>query len=191
MMADMCFVRNVAGFGLTTANSVAVTKFALNSVYDPLNTGSGDLQPYGYGTLANVYNRYLVKSVRIELQFNNPSTNGIMVGLNVDGASPSGSTADVWLQKPGLTWSELSSGNPQFGFSTTVPVHAVVGLKARQYEDQTDVYGATIGANPTHTELAYVSAVSPSNTQTVNFTLRLVYRVEFFDRLTLATTSVA
>lgn len=54
---------------LTVAAGVAsVQTYNLNSLFDPDRTGSGT-QPYGYDTLASIYNRYRVLSTRWKVTF--------------------------------------------------------------------------------------------------------------------------
>lgn len=191
MTRDLVWNRTVVGASLATANSVSAVTFSLNSAYDPLTTGAGDVQPYGYNSLALLYGNYIVESVHVTACFFAPSVNGVLVGLNVDGSSPSTATMDQWLQKPTVMYDFLSTAVPSKTFQIRVPIHVVVGLTRQQYFDQASIYGSGVGSAPSSNQLGYLGMVPPSNTQTCGYQLRLVYRVKFFNRATLASTTVA
>ncbi len=191
MTRDLVWARTVVGASLATANSVTAVKFSLNSAYDPLNTGAGDVQPYGFSSLGNLYSNYLVEAVTITATFFAPSVNGVLVGLNVDGSSPSANTMDQWLQKPTVMFDFMSTAMPEKTFQIRVPLHVVVGLSKAQYLDQASIYGASVGSDPSSNQLGYLGMVPPSNTQTCGYQIRCVYHVRYFNRLTLASSTVA
>ncbi len=178
----------------TTASfNVATATYGLNALYDPQQAGTGDYQPYGYNTLALLYGRYLVKSAYLDIEFFDPSVDGMTVGFKIGGSDPSGLAINVAQQQPFTAIQTLSNtGDQRASFQIPVPIHSVLGLSQRQYEDELGTYGAVVGSNPSKiVNVRLFAAGVGSGTPTVRVNVRIVYKAQWYDRTTLAASQVA
>lgn len=183
------------GNAAATANfnvSVAAT-IGTNAAYDPKQAGSGDYQPYGFNVMAGIYAKYLVSSVKFELEFYDPSVDGLNVGYQIGLQSPSGVQLNVAEQRPQTELTSMSnSGDQKVVMRGQFPLHLVQGLKKLQWEDELATYGAAISANPGSIQQFYIFVVGiNSGTPTVRYRLKVWFRTRFYQRLALSASQIA
>ncbi len=177
----------------TASNNVSTVRYGLNALYDPKMLGTGDYQPYGFNTLALLYGRYIVTSVFMDLEFFDPSVDGLTVGFKLGGSDPSGQQINVAVQQPFTAMQTISnSGDQRAHFQIGIPLHQIVGITPGMWRDEQNQYGAAVSANPTQIPklTVWVGGVG-SGTPTVRYNLRLVYRARLYDRTTLSASQVA
>lgn len=164
-------------------------RFSLNSLYDPDITGIGN-QYYQYDQLTAVYTKYIVKSLKLEITFNDPTTSGMFVGYSIhtdttNNDDPTGKTIGDYMSRPNFRCVPLTNyGTESVTLMETIPLHEVFGLSQAQYLSVTDQYGAAYNASPL--AQAYVdlfvcdpnSLVSPQYVRAVG---RLIANCQFFD----------
>ncbi len=177
----------------TTNFNVSVATYGLNALYDPQQSGTGDYQPYGYNTMSLLYGRYLVDRAYLDIEFFDPSVDGMTVGFKLGGASPTGLAINVAQSQPFTAIQTLSNtGDQRAQFQIPVPIHQVAGLLKRQYQDEPDQYGAAVGSNPSRIiNLFLFAAGINSGTPTVRVNVRIVYFTQWYDRTTLSASQVA
>lgn len=175
-----------------TFNVVTAT-YGLNALYDPQQGGTGDYQPYGYNTMALLYGRYLVDRAYLDIEFFDPSVDGMTVGFKLGGSDPTGLAINVAQQQPFTAIQTLSNtGDQRASFQIAVPLHQVAGLLKRQYQDEPAQYGAAVGSNPSRIlNLRVFAAGVGSGTPTVRVNVRIVYFTQWYDRTSLAASQVA
>lgn len=158
--------------------------FNLNSMFDPDRTGVGH-QPYGYDTLANLYNRYRVIAC------------GWRVNQPVTAAGSPVTTSSLPSNDPAMTF--LDTGvmmeNPRSKYITQIPGATAVTLRGKQYlpilfgrtKDQymaDDEYQATILASPSEFAGLYLQTFTATSGLPLSFValqVVLEYTVEYFD----------
>jgi len=177
----------------TATSNVSTVRYGLNTLFDPKMLGSGDYQPYGFNTLALLYGRYIVEKVFMDLEFFDPSVDGLTVGFKLGGSDPTGQQINVVVQQPFTAMQTISnSGDQRAHFQIGFPIHQILGLTKTMYRDEQNQYGAAVSANPTQIPklTVWVGGVG-SGTPTVRYNLRLVYKARFYDRTTLSASQVA
>lgn len=155
----------------------------LNSIFDPNRTGVGH-QPYGFDTMANLYNRYRVISCgwriqRAMLDGGNP----LMIG-----AIPSNDDSILWTD-----FSELRE-NPRGKYIMQNAGAGVVTLKGKSYLPALvgrtkaqymadDHYQSIVTTNPIERCLFYILSYNANDVFAPGTGLQVLleYTVEFFD----------
>lgn len=155
--------------------------FNLNSLYDPNRTGIGH-QPYGYDTLATMYNRYRV----------------ISCGWRVTGPRTDlpRQIASMPSNDPGITYTTFSEikENPRAKYVLGMPgapapilkgkayIPSIVGRTKAQYMAD-DRYQAAVTGSPQEEVILYLLAALANDNPDANATLQvtLEYTVEWFD----------
>lgn len=171
---------------IPTANGY---RFRLNSCYDPDFTGTGE-QPYQYDQLTAIYTKYIVRSCRVHITFNDPTSSGMFVGWSyhtdtTNNDNPTGKTLGDIMSRPNFQCVPITSyGNESVSLSVNIPVHDIFGLSQSQYLSVTDQYGAAFNANPLSTAFLDLFILDPNSLvspQYVRAVGRLIYDVQFFD----------
>lgn len=160
--------------------------YRLNGLFDPNQTGVGH-QPYGFDSLANLYNRYRVIACgwRIEramLEGGNP----LMIG-----SIPSNDAGIVWNLAGGFSHMRecprskyviQNAGAPVKVLSGKSYLPSLVGRSKAQYMAD-DAYQSTVVAVPTEATPLYILTYNTNDTPAPGTSLNIVleYTVEFFD----------
>jgi len=158
--------------------------FNLNSVWDPNRSGIGH-QPYGFDTLATLYNRYRVIACGWRIQFN--STEAVRAVAHPCNDFPAFGNVSELVERPRSKYVvQLPNGSPQV-LKGKIYIPSLVGRSKAQYMAD-DRYQATVDANPAEAALLMVTGQTMNDqVATVNFTIVLEYTVEYFDVKPLAT----
>jgi hypothetical protein len=148
--------------------------------------------------MSSLYRRYKVNAVTIELTLLNQSV---------------ASNTCIWgILPPGAVYSTTGNGNAynlgEKPFFTTVTLltrdgghcsrtvryklqsHQLVGLSKKEYAADTNNYSALVSASPSrYPTMIFNSASSSGNAVTAEFSLKITYHAEFWERVALATSS--
>lgn len=174
---------------LLVNNSAAAARqqYAMNSLYDPDFTGSGQ-QPEYYDQLSLLYNRYRVYGSSIKLTF-----------ININGSTQTATPVNVVLvpsaqslasygieDAAGLPRAQnrVSCVNMDYKNQTMVASHSVSEILGVKDVEGADRLQALINASPAEECLWSIVARSADNTTAafLAISVRITYDCEFFDR---------
>lgn len=160
---------------------------SLNGLFDPDITGTGH-QPYGFDTMAVIYNNYIVRGAYVSLEWYDPSADGQIVGYRMQGTSVSGLTISALEEAPLTTCSSISNtGNQKKIHLVYVNPWDCIGCTKGQYVNDINNNGAAVGANPA--TQAYIrlftSSTQAATSTTVKIKFEITYYCEFWNRNTL------
>lgn len=168
----------------TTDSTTGAYRFNLNSIYDPNQSGTGH-QPYGFDTLATLYNRYRVIACGWRINVNwasNSTAQPVLVGAIPANEALTFSTLSELRENPRAKYISQNYGGPILTLKGKSYLPSLVGRNKAQYMAD-DRYQATMTTNPN--ELAILNVMTgPSGLDTPGAaTLQIVleYTVEFFD----------
>lgn len=172
----------------------------LNSPHDPYIgvTASLNTSAYGMTEMAFLYNRYKVHGVLAEIQFYDPSSSGtskadgLVLGIILNNPSNTdtvtGLTIGAVERRPqGWTSTLADSGKQSLNFRQYLPMHTAFGITKLQYktdiENTTGATNSDPGSVPTlHLSMADSNGRSDSTTLYMNFTIKLTYFTQFYQR---------
>jgi hypothetical protein len=184
-----CSLYYTDDFLLTTGISLFGTEqvFLLNSTFKPDFTNAGH-QPYGRDQLAALYAKYRIRKCAIDIEFIDPSIDGILCAVQVQASTVattlSGRTINQVCEDP-LTFSSpiSNSGVQKVVFRTVVDIASVEGITRTQFEGDSN-YAALVGASPTNVPLLRIATASTSGaTQpTLVARVKLTFIGEFYQR---------
>ena len=161
--------------------------YRVNSLYDPFQSGVG-ATVVGHSNMAAIYSRYLITGCKIMIRFNNPSGDGMRVGvrLRVKAQSDTTSSTLQTLAEQPLTYiSGLNNTGSQVkNMSFFVRPWTLMGLSKLEYMANTSSYSSAISSTPTKDEAWFdVFGVDPQNSSTnVSYTIRIIYYVSLYER---------
>lgn len=128
--------------------------FMLNSMYDP-DYDVGGHQPYARDQLAQLYHRYKVLGVFVDVTYYGASTNTVACGVKL---SPEGQIASGVLQ--GRKINEVaevnncqvkyltSTGSQKTKFKAYFPMWKLLQITKLQFKSDSTAYDADVGGNP-------------------------------------------
>ncbi len=159
--------------------------FKLNDIYDPFGNAS---RPFGWNDLSNLYQRYLVDSVDIDVEFSNPSADGLYVAVCLQSAnntlSLAGKDLDDVANFPGMCVAAINNtGSQTTRLQKTVRIAAIEGLTQAQYEGALSQYSASIVASPSFTPYIRIAAASTNgNADSVEYRIQLTFNTKLYQR---------
>lgn len=163
---------------------------SINNLYDPNLTGGGH-QPYCFDQLAALYGRYIVKKVSFDIDWSDPSGDGMFVVAmlqgNSSGTALTGMTRDRVTELPFCASAELNNTGSQIEhFKKTISIWELLGITKTQYMGSSTLYGAAVGTNPSVPVYLRFSCGSIRGTagDTVIGQVRIIFDCEFYDRIT-------
>jgi len=170
---------------LVSTNANGFYSFNLNSIFDPNRTGIGH-QPYGFDTLATLYNRYRVISCGWRIA---PVAPAVLASSSVQlGCLPANEELTGILsmseckENPRAKYSLTTTGGDIKFVTGKTYIPSLVGRNKAQYMAD-DRYQAPVTSSPN--ELAILNVFTAignvDNTATFPIQVLLEYSVEFFD----------
>lgn len=161
--------------------------YRLNSLFDPDNAVGGH-QPMQYDQLCPaVYQSYIVYGCKVEIEYNNPLSDGLYVGYGVYNSAINTGGAGLKLDHLGerrdITMRPLNNtGSQVTKFSIYVPLHTVMQQSKEQYMTDLANNGAAYNANPASAPLLELLALSSTGIAiSCNFRLRMTYYSKLYD----------
>lgn len=179
----------------TIGNLGTENSLRLNSIFDPDATG-GTHQPYGYDTMALIYNRYVVHAVDLEIVFQNGAGNQVAACAlmirpsTVTTALTGTSVTDVWERPQSEVLFPMPTGDTVIHKSHW-KIWDIDGISREQLLANVEEYSALMTLDPTRIPTIALAVTNMSSTSqiTLQATVRFRYHVEFYDRLTQAISS--
>lgn len=156
--------------------------FNLNSIFDPNRTGVGH-QPYGYDTLATLYNRYRVIACGYRIQpIASISTASIQLCAQPANETLTFTTLSEMRENPRSKYILQTAGGSQATLTGKTYIPSLVGRTKAQYMAD-DRYQADVTTSPN--ELAVLNLMSSADSSDGGnswaFNIVMEYTVEFFD----------
>lgn len=170
----------------TNANAAVVQTWRLNGLYDP-NQHLGGHQPRFFDQLTPLYNKYRVNGAYVSATFNDPSGDGIFVGVNVYNSAVTQNsvagktTSDIRERKLATVYPVNNTGTQRRTIGFYVPIAKILGLTSAQYQsdDQTE---SLVVADPVKQAWLETFVVAPTTGVTaISLSLKITYYVTFFD----------
>lgn len=165
----------------------------LNGIFQPYSGNTH--KPYGFNTLAAIYQQWIVRRARVELNIISASDNAayqLAVGIGV--SPPAG-----FISLTGLALSDVmekSDYDVKFleatGWSVikrfTVDIPRITGLTPNQFQADIAEYAGLNTADPAKIVYLRLASANLSNTDNrpVRIIVRIFYEVEWFDRIIIA-----
>lgn len=182
MISTMRYADNV---NLTsTAGASSDTEFRLNSLYDPLYSGSG-VFPSAFTTMSNLYQNYRVRKVLWRCLFNNTAglssssagNNFCAVIPTCSGNSLSSFAPPVIMSQPRVQFRIQQGGvsEPMVDLRGSIRLHELLGMTEQQYNDSP----STAAAVTTNPSVAAFLHIILQNLQTTNSTVGLYIILDF------------
>ncbi len=161
--------------------------FALTDLNDPNKTGTG-AQPTGYDQWGQMYSRFKVTHVALEMSFVNRNTaTPCLAGYFVHTSLAPTSSVQAWpIQRyADGRFIQANTGGPSVtGFRLNKPIWDLLSLTKQQYMDDLD-FSQVSGAGPTKTVYLSLFVVGQGTAANVNGDIRIKYTVELSDPVSL------
>lgn len=139
-----------------------------------------------YDVLAAVFKAYTVYAVKVDVNFYNPTLDGMNVGLRVrlpSAPDTSGMYIADLREQPRTILKQLNNtGSQSTRTSFYIRVCDIFGVTATQYQD--GFYSAAVTSNPaapTPTLEPFAISTIANGAATVRYNLRMTYYVRFYD----------
>lgn len=162
--------------------------FSLNSLYDP-NYGGVGHQPYGFDQLSALYRRYIVYGCLVEVEANDPSADGVVIGYTAQGTNSVATLAahtidEVKERSMCYTRSVNNTGRQNVYFKRYYSIPRLEGLPISQYN--IDDFGALCTTGPSKLSIFRVAIAGEHGVEglTCNIRVRLRFKCKFYDRIT-------
>lgn len=167
-------------------------RMSLNSIFDPNMTGTGH-QPYGHDQMALLYKNYKVYAVSFKLVFNNPSADGMYVGVRVcnpnDTQSITGLTGPVLQEAPMSTTRMINNtGKQVIVISQYFPMSTLLGLTPLQFKAATaSPFSALFGNSPGNQPTLHFAAGSTAGAtgDSIHCQCSVTYYTQAYERIVL------
>lgn len=175
----------------TNGKAVTGNSYRATSVYDPRYQNGGG-QPQGFDQEALKYNRYRVHGCRVEVEFTNPSFDGMYVGVRVRDESDPITTVNLTIDelmpmKDSVMIAPLNNtGSQKKKFVFYIRPWDIFGLSKSVYNTDLN-YSGLIGTNPNANIIIEPFAIHTVYDQnsTVRVNTNIKYYTEFSQRATL------
>lgn len=162
---------------------LGIYKWNLNSLWDPNRTGIGH-QPYGFDSLAALYNRYRVISCKYVLSAISNDANVAYACLPANDTATVITNVSEARENPRAKFAVQNPGGTLKVLKGNVYLPALTGRTKTQYMSA-DSYQATTDASPTELMVLNVFGQGlnddPVFNPAITYNILLEYTVEFFD----------
>jgi hypothetical protein len=184
------YTTTLSGTGTANAFGTSVT-FNLNSLFQP---NSGGHQPYGFDTLATLYERYKVLATHVEISaMYTGSIQNCFVGLIMlppgEAATIAGSTVEIVSEKPRAIALPVVGGTNagMITVSQDFDMKTAAGLSAVEFKANVEDYAALVTASPSRLPRLEVAVADFATTtaSSLKFRFDFIFKAEFFDRTIL------
>lgn len=169
--------------------------FRMNSIYDPDftdSTGPNNTSVVGHGIFRQLYDRYIVNGIRIEIEWSNPSKDGLAGIVSINQKDVLQYNSYRYNMEQPLTYSTIlnNTGSQTKKMVLNVKPWNVLGLSKLEWQANTTRYSAQIDDNPTdicYLRLGICNSSESDGTvdNTMQVAVRMIYDVTLYDRYTL------
>ena len=179
--------------GLTSAATTSVTglefAYRLNSIWEPKLGAGATFRANGWDQISSIYQQYKVHGVKIEIEFTNPSADGMMWVIALRAPSNTANTNSLLTRQIDMramhyTGPINNTGSQVKRWSKYVNIGQVSGLTKLQFKADTEDYNSPIFTNPSKVPVLAVNVANSADAtiQNLNFKLRLLYYVQLYDK---------
>lgn len=168
-----------------TAGLTGQYAFNMNSLFDPNRTGFGH-QPYGFDTLATLYNRYRVVSCGWRIQLAGDASSAYIITALPSNESVTSVSISEMRENPRCKYIQQNPGSAAVTLSGKCSLPSLMGRTKSQYMSD-DRYSAIVSASPA--ELAILNLQTANTADGIIGTklqVLLEFTVEWFDVKNLA-----
>lgn len=162
--------------------------YRCNSLFDP-DFAVGGHQPYGYDQTSNLYRKYKVNAISVQLTWTDPSVDGMVVAamfqppngaFTLNGKVPS----QIREQPMSVTRSINNSGKQSGSFKQYFPISSLSGLTNLQFKADVDLFTADVGANPAAFPLFRFAAADDRGVagSTIVVKTKIIYYATLYER---------
>jgi len=154
--------------------------FAVNDVYDPDITGTGN-QPAYYDELTSIYNRWVVPELEYDVAITSRTVSGRMstAVVPVTQSSVAPSTFESASVLRYAKTADTTGGGPSYHIKGKISVADLYGIPDYQVEADDAFQGATTASPNRRCVLAIVTQTSGSS-DALSLTITLKYKVRFY-----------
>lgn len=186
-----------AAKGSLYSNNLAIDTFGnehvyrLTNIYDPYYN-LGDSTVVGHAQLAAIYQKYIVYGAKVEIEFYDPVADGGVPGVSLNQA---GTLQNSTLKVAGehmLTYTGQinNTGSQKKKFHFYVKPWALSGLSKLEWMANKSTRSSAMGTGPTEETFIRLAYAHSTNTSSeVEYTIRIIYYTELFDRYQLTSTA--
>lgn len=166
--------------------------FDLNNLFDPERTGTGH-QPREFDSFAALYLHYRVFEADIEVEIRQRASHGIRAVLIASNTATALTPSDFPAEERRAQISNVTgSSQPAIRMRRRVRISDVLGMSAEQYRTSEDTDAPVTSAPDQLAHLhMYVEQVDGSTACDFEYTMRIVFRSQFFDKKDLSPSAVA
>lgn len=154
----------------------------MNSIFDPDRTGTGH-QPYGYDTLATIYQKYRVFAFRYRITLITEAAGEPITWIVTPQNHADAATAVSLAMEEPRSISKISQLGIRTTFRGKVGLPRIVGQTSAQYKAG-DYYSSAIAASPAEIICLRLTSFSAAAV-TFIYTITVEYFVELFDPIQL------
>lgn len=176
------------GQNAPATNVYGITTWNLNSLFDPDATGAGH-QPQQYDQLTAIYRRYHVYGCKVDIEFSNPTADGLFVAWSVRARNTAGIiTASIAQlgELPHVKQMPMhNTGSQVKRVSFFVNMRDICHVPKLIYNSDEAQFSAAFNANPL--EFIYLEIGTCTTTGVaigVNVRLRLTYFAKMYNAIT-------
>lgn len=164
--------------------------FRLSSIYDCNYTLAAQQSVVGWSMFDSIYKGYIVNGAKIEVNFSNPSSDGMVCFCSLNQTSSLATLADKTNYEASLVYSSdvNNTGGQTRKFNFYVKPWSLLGLSKLEWKANKGTHSSALSANPTQDILFRIACSGASTSQTVHASVRIIYYVTFFERAQLVST---
>lgn len=184
------YVMDLNVFSNTVQGVVGSTTETLriNDIWDPYigATGINNSTVVGHSQFANLYNKYIVNAMKLEVQWSDPSADGLVgiVSLNQTATLASQTLRTVVEQSLTYTTAINNTGGQVKRMKFFVTPWSLQGLFKLEYKANSQNHSANVSSTPPNNVLARFGLCNASSVveEKMRLRVRVIMYTTFFDR---------
>ena len=174
--------------GVTSGLCGVERVYRMGSIFDPDLTGTGQTV-VGHADFANLYGNYIVKGAKVEINFSDPSDDGMTAWASLNQTVALQAASEVACAQQSLVYSSNinNTGSQKKTMKFYVNPWNLRGLSKLEWMANKTGHSAAMSANPTSDIYLRVAVSSAqASSKTMQCYIKIIYYVEFFNRLQLS-----
>lgn len=194
VMPDACTCRLPYAYTSTLANNGISTwtfgdslNLRVNNAYDPIN---GTHQPYGWDQMAALYRYYKVVGFSYEVVGLAFPDKSLVLGVRPVPVNENTSIANTGIatvaERPNTRLAFAQFGGPIPSLKGTVNIPQLLGVSQEQFDADVSEYSAAVTAAPSRYAYIQIAVAGTDATTFMQVVIRVVYTVNYWQRITQA-----
>lgn len=170
-----------------TSNNLFGTEiyYNLNAIY-ACRGGGGGYTVNGHSSLSTEYKKYQVNAVKVDLEFFDPTQDGLVVGVavqsNQNSQALTGNLLDVSDSRQGfVTHSMENTGSQRWKTSFYLPIYKIEGVPKLTFKVNSSQYSALVTANPS--VIPYMRLAVGNSRDNTNASVKCMVRIHYYTTL--------